>query len=216
MSLKPRLKPARRIERRDRRCRHRSRVSIPRVAPLGALLRVSPQPVRSAPWLAEDRKARSRDQRLMNDIGLIEAQQHRHQRAALEARLKAETVDVTLPVRFSAPRPPRAAFTPFPRPSTESPPSSRDMGSPIAEGPAISRPTTTISPRCSLLEGHPAREMHDTFEARPGRGEEGRNPTAPRPCRRGCKRPTSAGGLYLTSSAGSADPRRHARPHLSQ
>lgn len=79
---------------------------------------------------------------------------------ALEARLATETVDVTLPVR--------------PGPSTEGRihPVSQvideltaifaDMGFSIAEGPDIETDDTNFT-ALNFPEGHPAREMHDTF-----------------------------------------------------
>ena len=103
---------------------------------------------------------------LKTDIaGLIEARSTALKGAALEARLKAETVDVTLPL----PLPPTAKgrIHPISQTIDEITAIFSDMGFAIAEGPDIETDYFNFT-ALNFPEGHPAREMHDTFFMKPG------------------------------------------------
>ena len=80
--------------------------------------------------------------------------------AAIEARLKRETVDVTLPVR------PAAVMTgrihPISQVIDEITAIFGDLGFAIAEGPDVESDYYNFT-ALNFPEGHPAREMHDTF-----------------------------------------------------
>ena len=84
--------------------------------------------------------------------------------AALDARLARETLDVTLPVR------PTAAETgrihPLSQVMDELTAIFADMGFSIAEGPDIETDDYNFT-KLNFPEGHPAREMHDTFYFNP-------------------------------------------------
>ena len=80
--------------------------------------------------------------------------------AALDARLNTENVDVTLPVR-EAP----AEFGrvhPITQVTDELTAIFADMGFAVAEGPDIETDDYNFT-KLNFPEGHPAREMHDTF-----------------------------------------------------
>jgi phenylalanyl-tRNA synthetase alpha chain len=96
---------------------------------------------------------------------LIEARSTELKRAALDARLKAETVDVTLPL-------PPAPTTlgrihPISQTIDEITAIFSDMGFSIAEGPDIETDYYNFT-ALNFPEGHPAREMHDTFFMKTG------------------------------------------------
>jgi len=80
--------------------------------------------------------------------------------AAIEARLKAETVDITLPVRTSPAE--RGRIHPISQIVDEITAVFADMGFSIAEGPDIETDYYNFT-ALNFPEGHPAREMHDTF-----------------------------------------------------
>jgi phenylalanyl-tRNA synthetase alpha chain len=80
--------------------------------------------------------------------------------AALDQRLKTETVDVTLPVRESAAEVGR--IHPISQVTDELTAIFSDMGFAVAEGPDIETDDLNFT-RLNIPEGHPAREMHDTF-----------------------------------------------------
>ncbi|KFL30375.1 phenylalanyl-tRNA synthetase subunit alpha [Devosia riboflavina] len=103
---------------------------------------------------------------LKNDIaGLIEARSTELKGAALEARLKAETVDVTLPL---PPAPTaKGRIHPISQTIDEITAIFSDMGFAIAEGPDIETDYFNFT-ALNFPEGHPAREMHDTFFMKPG------------------------------------------------
>lgn len=84
--------------------------------------------------------------------------------AAIEARLKAETVDVTLPVRSSPAE--RGRIHPISQIVDEITAIFADMGFSIAEGPDIETDYYNFT-ALNFPEGHPAREMHDTFFLQP-------------------------------------------------
>src|SRR5579863_4852733 len=80
--------------------------------------------------------------------------------AALDARLASETVDVTLPVRESSAEAGR--IHPLSQVLDELTAIFADMGFSVAEGPDIETDDYNFT-RLNFPEGHPAREMHDTF-----------------------------------------------------
>src|SRR6187455_4996 len=80
--------------------------------------------------------------------------------AALDARLASETVDVTLPVRDA---PTEAGLVhPISQVVDELTAIFADMGFAVAEGPDIETDDYNFT-KLNFPEGHPAREMHDTF-----------------------------------------------------
>jgi phenylalanyl-tRNA synthetase alpha chain len=81
-------------------------------------------------------------------------------RAALNNRLAAETVDVTLPVREAAAETGR--IHPISQVIDELITIFADMGFAVAEGPDIETDDLNFT-KLNFPEGHPAREMHDTF-----------------------------------------------------
>jgi len=97
--------------------------------------------------------------------GLIEARSGELKSAALDARLKAETVDITLPL---PPAPTaRGRIHPISQTIDEITAIFSDMGFSIAEGPDIETDYFNFT-ALNFPEGHPAREMHDTFFMKPG------------------------------------------------
>jgi len=80
--------------------------------------------------------------------------------AALDARLNSETVDVTLPVR----EPPAEVgrIHPVSQVFDELTTIFADMGFAVAEGPDIETDDLNFG-KLNFPEGHPARDMHDTF-----------------------------------------------------
>jgi len=80
--------------------------------------------------------------------------------AALEARLASETVDVTLPVREAPVESGR--IHPISQVMDELTAIFADLGFSIAEGPDVEEDDINFT-KLNFPEGHPAREMHDTF-----------------------------------------------------
>jgi phenylalanyl-tRNA synthetase alpha chain len=138
-----------------------------RVAALGKKGSVSALLATLGSMAPEDRKsAGPAINGLKNDIAaLIEARSEALKGAALEARLKAETVDVTLPLR-PAPTA-RGRIHPISQTIDEITAIFSDMGFSIAEGPDIETDYFNFT-ALNFPEGHPAREMHDTFFMKPG------------------------------------------------
>jgi phenylalanyl-tRNA synthetase alpha chain len=89
--------------------------------------------------------------------------------AAIEARLTAETVDVTLPVRQAPAE--RGRIHPISQVIDEIAAIFGDLGFAIAEGPDIETDHYNFT-ALNFPEGHPAREMHDTFFFSPGETNE--------------------------------------------
>ncbi len=89
--------------------------------------------------------------------------------AAIAARLAAETVDVTLPVRQSPAE--RGRIHPISQVIDEITAIFADMGFSVAEGPDIETDYYNFT-ALNFPEGHPAREMHDTFFLPPDAGGE--------------------------------------------
>ncbi|UZE49482.1 phenylalanine--tRNA ligase subunit alpha [Rhodopseudomonas sp. P2A-2r] len=84
--------------------------------------------------------------------------------AALDARLASETIDVTLPLRDPAAE--LGRIHPLSQVMDELTTIFADMGFAIAEGPDIEIDDYNFT-RLNFPEGHPAREMHDTFYFNP-------------------------------------------------
>ena len=84
--------------------------------------------------------------------------------AAITARLKAETLDVSLPVRTSPAE--RGRIHPISQITDEITAIFADMGFSIAEGPDVETDYYNFT-ALNFPEGHPAREMHDTFFFQP-------------------------------------------------
>src|SRR5437868_14615513 len=80
--------------------------------------------------------------------------------AALDARLASETIDVTLPLREAAAE--QGRIHPLSQVFEEVNTIFADMGFAIAEGPDIETDDYNFT-KLNFPEGHPAREMHDTF-----------------------------------------------------
>ena len=80
--------------------------------------------------------------------------------AAISARLAAEKVDVTLPVRSTSAE--RGRIHPISQVIDEIAAIFGDLGFSIAEGPDIETDRYNFT-ALNFPEGHPAREMHDTF-----------------------------------------------------
>ncbi|HVW91996.1 MAG TPA: phenylalanine--tRNA ligase subunit alpha [Devosia sp.] len=96
---------------------------------------------------------------------LIDARARELAGKALAARLAAERVDVTLPLR---PAPTAAGrIHPVSQVIDEITAIFSDMGFSIAEGPDIETDYFNFT-ALNFPEGHPAREMHDTFFMQPG------------------------------------------------
>ena len=138
-----------------------------RVAALGKKGSVSALLATLGSMAPEDRKsAGPAINGLKNDIaGLIEARSTELKGAALEASLKAETVDVTLPLQ-PAPTA-KGRIHPISQTIDEITAIFSDMGFAIAEGPDIETDYFNFT-ALNFPEGHPAREMHDTFFMKPG------------------------------------------------
>jgi len=94
----------------------------------------------------------------------LTARQKELQQEAVEARLNADTVDVTLPVREAATEVGRVH--PISQVIDELTAIFADMGFAVAEGPDIETEDYNFT-MLNFPEGHPAREMHDTFYFNP-------------------------------------------------
>ena len=94
----------------------------------------------------------------------INARRDALKNSALDARLATESVDVTLPVRDSAAETGR--IHPVSQVIDELTAIFADMGFAVAEGPDIETDDYNFT-KLNFPEGHPAREMHDTFYFNP-------------------------------------------------
>jgi len=92
--------------------------------------------------------------------GALAARRSLLKTAALQARLKAEALDVTLPVRAAGVESGRVH--PISQVFDEVTAIFADMGFSIAEGPDIESDDYNFT-KLNFPPGHPAREMHDTF-----------------------------------------------------
>jgi phenylalanyl-tRNA synthetase alpha chain len=86
--------------------------------------------------------------------------------AALDSRLGSEGIDVSLPVRDGPEA--RGRIHPISQVIDEITAIFADMGFAIAEGPDVESDDLNFT-KLNFPEGHPAREMHDTFFFHPGR-----------------------------------------------
>ncbi len=101
--------------------------------------------------------------------------------AAISARLAAERLDVTLPVRSNPLS--RGRIHPISQVVDEITAIFADMGFSIAEGPDIETDHYNFT-ALNFPEGHPAREMHDTFFLQtPEAASVASCARTPRPCR---------------------------------
>ena len=98
--------------------------------------------------------------------GALGARREALAEAALEARLSAERVDVTLPVREAPDT--RGRIHPISQVIDEITAIFADMGFAVAEGPDIETDELNFT-ALNFPPGHPAREMHDTFFLAPDR-----------------------------------------------
>jgi len=94
----------------------------------------------------------------------IAARQQKLKETALDTRLNIETVDVTLPTRESPAEIGRVH--PISQVVDELTAIFADMGFAVAEGPDIETDENNFT-KLNFPEGHPAREMHDTFYFNP-------------------------------------------------
>ena len=110
----------------------------------------------------DDRKVRGAAINALKDVvgEALAARRAVLKAAALDARLKAETLDVTLPVREAGIETGR--IHPISQVMDELTAIFADMGFAIAEGPDIETDDYNFT-RLNFPPGHPAREMHDTF-----------------------------------------------------
>ncbi len=123
--------------------------------------------------------------------------------AALDARLNTETVDVTLPLRDAPAEIGRVH--PISQVTDELTAIFADMGFAVAEGPDIETDDYNFT-KLNFPEGHPAREMHDTFYFPPKADGS----------RLLLRTHTSPVQVRTMLSVEAADPRHLPRPHLSQ
>ncbi|WP_040306150.1 phenylalanine--tRNA ligase subunit alpha [Ahrensia sp. R2A130] len=109
---------------------------------------------------------------LKNRVGDAIASRHEElKRAAIEARLVSERVDVTLPVQAGPQE--RGRIHPITQVMDEITAIFADMGFAVAEGPDIETDYYNFT-ALNFPEGHPAREMHDTFFFNPDENGERR------------------------------------------
>ncbi len=92
----------------------------------------------------------------------IAARKQDFHEAALDARLVSEKIDVTLPVRPQG----QGTIHPITQVTDEITAIFADMGFAVAEGPDIETDYYNFT-ALNFPEGHPAREMHDTFYMTP-------------------------------------------------
>ena len=133
-----------------------------RVAALGKKGAISALLATLGKMAPDERKARGAEINALKDKAVIafDARRETLREAALEARLAAETVDVTLPVRPSPLETGR--IHPITQVMDELSVIFADMGFSIAEGPDIESDDYNFT-KLNFPPDHPAREMHDTF-----------------------------------------------------
>ena len=133
-----------------------------RVAALGKKGAISALLATLGKMAPDERKARGAEINVLKDkvIAAFEARRATLREAALEARLAAEVVDVTLPVRPSPLETGR--IHPITQVLDEIGVIFADMGFSIAEGPDIESDDYNFT-RLNFPPDHPARDMHDTF-----------------------------------------------------
>ncbi len=133
-----------------------------RVAALGKRGAVSALLGRLGAMAPEARKSFGAEVNQLKDrvLAALNARKTLLKAAALEARLVAERLDVTLPLRASALEAGR--IHPISQVMDELTAIFADLGFAIAEGPDIESDDYNFT-RLNFPPGHPAREMHDTF-----------------------------------------------------
>lgn len=133
-----------------------------RIAALGKKGSISEQLKRLGQMSPDERKAMGL---IINGLkmrvqGAIESQRETLKAQALEMRLKHETLDISLPVRAGPVE--EGRVHPLSQVYDEITAIFADMGFSIAEGPDIETDYYNFT-ALNFPEGHPAREMHDTF-----------------------------------------------------
>ena len=133
-----------------------------RVAALGKKGAISALLATLGKMAPDERKARGAEINVLRDkvVAAFETRRATLREAALEARLAAEVVDVTLPVRPS--RLKTGRIHPITQVLDEIGVIFADMGFSIAEGPDIESDDYNFT-RLNFPPDHPARDMHDTF-----------------------------------------------------
>ena len=133
-----------------------------RVAALGKKGAISALLATLGKMAPDERKARGAEINALKDkvVAAFDARRETLREAALETRLAAETVDVTLPVRPSPLETGR--IHPITQVLDEIGVIFADMGFSIAEGPDIESDDLNFT-KLNFPPDHPAREMHDTF-----------------------------------------------------
>ncbi|WP_425907343.1 phenylalanine--tRNA ligase subunit alpha [Nitrobacter sp. TKz-YC02] len=114
----------------------------------------------------DERKTRGASINMLKDrvAAVINARREVLKSAALDVRLASETIDVTLPLREAPAEAGR--IHPLSQVWDEVTTIFADMGFAVAEGPDIETDDYNFT-RLNFPEGHPAREMHDTFYFNP-------------------------------------------------
>ena len=137
-----------------------------RVAALGKKGSISSLLATLGKMAPDERRARGADINLLKDH-VVEALNQRKtalKSAALDQRLRAETIDISLPARdapFNLGR-----VHPITQVMDELTEIFADMGFSVAEGPDIESDDYNFT-KLNFPPGHPAREMHDTFFLQP-------------------------------------------------
>ena len=133
-----------------------------RVAALGKKGSISAQLATLGKMSPDERKTAGAEINALKDevTGALGERRAVLKAAALEARLKAEALDVTLPVRPAGIESGR--IHPISQVMDEVTAIFSDMGFSIAEGPDIETDDFNFT-KLNFPPGHPAREMHDTF-----------------------------------------------------
>ena len=133
-----------------------------RVAALGKKGAISALLATLGKMAADERRARGAEINVLKDkvVSAFDARREVLKAAALEARLAAETIDVTLPVRSGPLETGR--IHPISQVMDELSVIFADMGFSIAEGPDIETDDFNFT-KLNFPPDHPARDMHDTF-----------------------------------------------------
>ncbi len=137
-----------------------------RVAALGKKGSISALLATLGKMSPEDRKTQGAAINLAKDkvTEALAARREILKAAALDARLAAETVDVTLPLRDAPAE--QGRIHPLSQVMDELTTIFADMGFAIAEGPDVETDDYNFT-KLNFPIGHPAREMHDTFFFQP-------------------------------------------------
>src|ERR1700726_5174179 len=138
-----------------------------RVAALGKKGSISALLATLGKMSPDERKTEGAKINLAKDAGTeaLAARREILKSAALDARLASETIDVTLPLRETSAEAGR--IHPLSQVMDELTAIFADMGFAVAEGPDIETDDYNFT-KLNFPEGHPAREMHDTFFFNPG------------------------------------------------